>query len=336
MRLNTPLLSRLLSFIVSSILIVTLVACTTPQSSPAPAGSNTTPTAGASQSPAASMPAPTNVTSPVASPSVLPTAVSTPPATTPVATTPVGISPTIRIIAPDDFPSYGATVSAWDLRVTVEVTGLNLVNRAGQAAAPGEGHILYYLDTNFPVTPGTSAVTAGGSYQASAATSVVWQNLPQGVHKVAVQLVNNDNTPLVPPVTDIVQTYVSYNASAPSLKITSPVVGASLAAGNVTIQVALRNFISVDNSDKANIFGEGHIIYYMDVDPPIISSQISSSPQTAIPASGAYVSSAATNYTWHNVPAGVHTFSVQLVNNDNTPIALPYLPAVDKVKVTLQ
>jgi len=38
---------------------------------------------------------------------------------------------------------------------------------------------------------------------------------------------------------------------------------------------------------------------------------------------GTFVYSVASSYTWPNLTAGKHTLSVQLVNNDNTPVRAP-------------
>ena len=65
----------------------------------------------------------------------------------------------------------------------------------------GEGHIIYYLDVDAPTAPGSPALTAPGTYVISAATSYQWADVPDAVHTLSVELVNNDNTPLNPPVT---------------------------------------------------------------------------------------------------------------------------------------
>jgi len=82
----------------------------------------------------------------------------------------------------------------------VRVSNFNLVDKIGQANIPGEGHIIYYADVQPPTTPGQPALTAPGTYEVSANTSYLWTNLFTGVHTLGVQLVNNDNTPLSPPV----------------------------------------------------------------------------------------------------------------------------------------
>jgi hypothetical protein len=83
----------------------------------------------------------------------------------------------------------------------------------------------------------------------------------------------------------------------------------------------------IGQAGVAGVAGEGHIIYYMDVTPPNIQGQAATTD------TGTYAESAATSYTWHNVGAGYHYFSVQLVNNDGTPL----IPAVTvTIYVTVQ
>ena len=53
----------------------------------------------------------------------------------------------------------------------------------------------------------------------------------------------------------------------------------------------------------------------MDVIPP------SDPTKPAVPASGVWARVSGTTYTFTNVPTGLHTFYVQLVNNDHTPLA---------------
>jgi hypothetical protein len=52
----------------------------------------------------------------------------------------------------------------------------------------------------------------------------------------------------------------------------------------------------------------------MDVTPPNIQGQAATTD------TGTYAESAATSCTWHNVEAGYHFFSAELVNNDDTPL----------------
>ncbi len=328
MRKNYPGLKQLSIFMVIPALVMSLAACGGPAS----------PTGGVAPSPTgkASPSAVASPTSPLPSPPASPTGVPTPTAskTPPVTPSPTPTNsgtPAIRIIAPSDYPTYHTVVIDQVFKISVQVSGFKLVDKIGQAAVPGEGHIIYYVDAEAPKTPGVSAVSAGGSYVTSATTSIVWSNLPEGAHNVTAQLVNNDNTPLSQPVIDTVQTFINYDLGDPNIKIITPIIGTVVPAGNVTVQLSIRDFTSVMNPNKDNAPDEGHIVYYMDVEPPIVVEE------TALTANGTYARTAATSYTWQNVTPGVHTFAAQLVNNDDTPIAVagPY-PQIDKIWVTVQ
>lgn len=114
-----------------------------------------------------------------------------------------------------------------------------------------------------------------------------------------------------------------------TVKITSPANGATVETGDVTINAEVQNFNIVDTQGQAAVTGEGHVHFYMDVSP-----MPSAAGQRAIPADTstlwAHVSD--DEYTFRNVSPGVHTFAVQLVNNDHTPV----VPAVsDTVTITV-
>lgn len=176
---------------VAVLLLVPIVAgCST---SPATATSVPT-TATPAPSPTATVTPPTTVpTTATATPT--PTVTQTP--TTPAPVTAAG-SPSVSIIEP---PSQG-----WEfvnnVSIIVRVSNFKLVNKAGQANVPGEGHLIYYLDVQPPTTPGRPAFTAPGTYAVSTNTTYIWSKLfHRGAHTLSVQVVNNDNTPLSPAVT---------------------------------------------------------------------------------------------------------------------------------------
>jgi hypothetical protein len=99
-------------------------------------------------------------------------------------------------------PTEGATVPASSFVIDVEASGITLINKIGSPPAPGEGHFIYYVGVDFvPTQAGKPAHTAPGSYTASFQPSYTWSNPPAGKQAIAVQLVNNDDTPLSPPVT---------------------------------------------------------------------------------------------------------------------------------------
>ncbi|MDD4567465.1 amicyanin [Methanoculleus chikugoensis] len=111
-----------------------------------------------------------------------------------------------------------------------------------------------------------------------------------------------------------------------NVTIMSPAEGASVAAGNVTVSVNVTNFTLVEPTGQVNAPGEGHLHYYLDAPVPMNASE------PAIPPTGGYVISTNLTHTWENVTPGAHNFSVQVVNNDHTPI----IPLVfDTVNVTV-
>lgn len=100
-------------------------------------------------------------------------------------------------------PANGSTVEGGNVKVRVDVERFDLTREIGGSAAAGEGHIHYYLDAeNIPTTPGAPAILPEESrYHVSAKRSYTWKDVSQGVHTFSVQLVNNDMTPLEPPIT---------------------------------------------------------------------------------------------------------------------------------------
>ncbi len=109
----------------------------------------------------------------------------------------------------------------------------------------------------------------------------------------------------------------------PNVVILSPGNGASLGAGGVEVRLFLEHFLVNTDFSSPNKIGEGHIMYYLDAVVPLKYGN----PATSAP--GTYVASTETSYTWPKVTAGQHTFTAQLVNNDNTPLLPPVAVRVD-------
>jgi hypothetical protein len=124
------------------------------------------------------------------------------------------------------------------------------------------------------------------------------------------------NTTTTPPPT---------STSTPKVTIVTPADGTITVAGDIAISVQVTDFIIVNKYGMANVSGEGHLHYFRDVDAPTDAQQAAVIMQ--------YVDQLNTSYTWLGVPAGIHTFSVQLVNNDHTPV-IPL--AVAKITVYVQ
>jgi outer membrane protein assembly factor BamB len=110
---------------------------------------------------------------------------------------------------------------------------------------------------------------------------------------------------------------LSTEAAGPILHIVSPSEGEILPSGNLTVSVEVLNFDLVEALGEAAVEGEGHLHFYLDVEPPTTPGQ------PAVTENGTYMVTTGTTVTWENVAAGEHTLSVQLVNNDHTPLSDP-------------
>jgi len=87
---------------------------------------------------------------------------------------------------------------------------------------------------------------------------------------------------------------------------------------DITVNAKVANFNIVDKQGQANVVGEGHLHFYLDVEAP-------TTPGNQLPHKWRLAHVAASTYTFTNVASGTHTISVQLVNNDHTPVILPWL-----------
>jgi hypothetical protein len=221
--------------------------------------------------------------------------------------------------------------------MTVKVTNFNVVDKIGQAAVAGEGHIDWYMDVDVPLTQGTPSIPKFGLHQDTITATFTWKNVPIGTRQFAVQLENNDNTPLGTPAVDSIVLNVVPPATGPAIfgalgmgyqGGTSPsTFFYDAATKDALIAVGTRNINITDVSTQGNpvnVAGQGHFIYYLDFDPPIVGK--------INLVQGSVVVAYTNSYIWKNVPTGFHTFSVQLVNNDNTPI-IPSL--IYKIAVNL-
>jgi hypothetical protein len=217
------------------------------------------------------------------------------------------LAPKITFLAPP-----GNVYSIGDLTVSVIVTNFNVVDKQGQPAVEGEGHLHYYLDVDVPTTQGEPAVAEPGTWTTTASKTYTFHNVGSGTHTVSVQLVNNDHTPLNPPVVVSKTVVVVPEPGLPHAVILLPRDGAQPGAGDVTVSVETNNFSLVVPTGQTPAAGEGHIIYFMDEDAPTNPGDPATTDTS--------FSTADTSYTWNGVTAGVHTFSIELVNDDDTPL----------------
>ncbi|HTY52080.1 MAG TPA: PQQ-dependent sugar dehydrogenase [Methanomicrobiales archaeon] len=106
-------------------------------------------------------------------------------------------------------------------------------------------------------------------------------------------------------------------APSPAISIVTPQNGATVQAGDIPVTVQVSNFNIVDKQGQASVAGEGHVHFYLDI------GTVPSDPaKPAIPsdASVPWAHVSGTSYTFANVAPGTHVITVQLVNNDHTPL----------------
>ena len=102
------------------------------------------------------------------------------------------------------YPEFDGGVHAGNVTVTVQVRNFSVVTAAGRPVTTGEGHIICFKDVTPRTDPGLPVKNRTGTVQVSYQTSCTWNNVTQGTHTFSVELVNNDDTPLVPAVIDAV------------------------------------------------------------------------------------------------------------------------------------
>ena len=169
----------------------------------------------------------------------------------------VGGSPQIMISAPSD----GSTTTSTSVNISVQVKNLNLTNKIGKANITGEGHIIYYKDVSVPIAEATPATTKAGTYAALSNTSYTWKDLTPGLHTFSTELVNNDNTPLVPPVTDTVNVTVENLPVVPKAHTTINLVAKNMAFNTTTITVPAGAEITVNFDNQDNGIPHNFAVY---------------------------------------------------------------------------
>jgi hypothetical protein len=274
-------------------------------------------------------PAPTQTLAP--SPSLTPTPTAT--ATKFPAITSINITsnaPATPLASPKPNTVYA------DIKVTVQVSGFNLVNKIGQDNVPGEGHILYYW-AHPPTFPYGPAYSAPGTYSSpgTAGTTFTWTNwntTTAAYWVLAAQLVNNDDTPLNPPVyAELVTnlpipgqaaskpmiTSYSISPQAPKSPLASPAAGATYFDAVATAQSSGFTLVPYPSAPPPNTPGQGQFIYYWYVDP------------LTAPSWFAYVDSSysyrysGTPFYFANITPGYYALSAQLANFDSSPLNPP-------------
>lgn len=90
----------------------------------------------------------------------------------------------------------------------------------------------------------------------------------------------------------------------------------------VPVMVEVSGFELVDKLGQANVPGEGHIHYFLDVRPPSLHGK------ELVTGEGFYGDTHEVAYYWPNIGLGEHTFWAELVNNDHTSLDPPVVTKV--------
>jgi hypothetical protein len=109
-------------------------------------------------------------------------------------------------------------------------------------------------------------------------------------------------------------------ANKPTVKVNTAPTGA--AAGDVVIRADVANFNLTDEAGNINAPDQGHIIYYLDTNVPTYYDHSATSP------AGTFAIASDTSHTWSGVTPGEHTFAVQLVKADDTPLPAPVTDSI--------
>ena len=113
-------------------------------------------------------------------------------------------TPTLVILS----PAPDATIAAGAVTVSVRVENAN------RLIAEQGAHLHYYLDVDPPTTPSRPALTPSSSCFSTGDTSHTWKVVGSGWHRLSVQLVRANDTPLSPAVVATVNVRVPASTSA--------------------------------------------------------------------------------------------------------------------------
>jgi hypothetical protein len=223
--------------------------------------------------------------------------------------------PEVKIISPQ------AGIPAGDVTIAVDISNFELLAGSGIKNESGKGHIIFYKDIPVPTYYEHSAVSKAGTYSIEHEISYTWENITPGEHTFSVQLVNNQDMPLPAAIVDSITINVGPPEGNPEIQIITPLDQSSLPPGNISIRTSVKNFIvSQEDMGVLNRKGEGHLIYYLDEAAPVIPGEPAVTDTSMV--------SSQLSHMWKAVKEGKHTLSVQLVNNDDTPLDSPVVKVI--------
>jgi len=222
--------------------------------------------------------------------------------------------PSLKVISPAD----GATITSTDIAVTVEVSDFKLApEHVGLPDQEGEGHIHvmidgmnmgvlfnFYTDTTFTL-PG-EGIAPGPHTLIFDLASNTHMDMPDTVQEVKINYQPTTPKPAPAPAA---------TAGTPEVQIISPADGATVGP-RFTMEVKPSNFTpALDLEGKPNLAGYGHYHVFVDMDMSSMSGDMMSmAGMVGMPGSNSFPVDLS---AW---PAGKHTITVELVQNDHTPI----------------
>lgn len=114
----------------------------------------------------------------------------------------------------------------------------------------------------------------------------------------------------------------------PSIGIVSPSPDSTVIGPEITVEAEVTEFTLVPPTGTDANPGEGHIIYFLDFEPPFIPGQ------SAIPddPNVVYAATHETSHTFQDVQPGSHEVFVLLVLDNHCPV---FPPTADKVSFTV-
>ena len=126
-------------------------------------------------------------------------------------------------------------------------------------------------------------------------------------------------SPAEPPgTTDVIAITSAAPIEAPAV-VSVPLEGIS----DVEVTITTRNFLFAEDNEDTPVKNQGRAIYYMDIIPP-------TGPEgQEFRDKGTSGMIAESSFTWTDVSPGRYVFSVQLVNNDGTPLTPPEIVSAD-------
>lgn len=158
-----------------------------------------------------------------------------------------GTAPSIEILEPDGVDDLDADV---DLTLSVEILNFELNPNFPDAPVDGQGHWHWFIDDVYQAGVDTTSITA--------------DPLEAGCHVLKVDLRQNNHKPVDPAVDHQVSVYSS--DGGPTICIDSPPAGETVPAGEVLVEVVVRNFV-LDTT-----LAEGHGHWHAWVDNAVVET----------------------------------------------------------------